>query len=192
MEDATWPRFTLLGQSLGSVLLAWEALTAVRPDYFVGAPHGNKFAWFSFPSSLAHCPLTDTMGYAFTYPLARWAGLRVASYTHYPTISADMVRRVQTRQAGHTNPSEVAASAVKSEAKLRFVSSQSVPSRFVFVLTEQSLALFRYYQAFMFLYSLCLAQADVVMANSTWTYHHLKQILGPQAKVGRAGTLTSF
>ena len=28
----------------------------------------------------------DTSGWAFTYPLARLAGARVAAYTHYPTV----------------------------------------------------------------------------------------------------------
>ena len=32
------------------------------------------------------------MGYAFTYPLAALAGSTVGSYTHYPTLRADMVR----------------------------------------------------------------------------------------------------
>lgn len=36
----------------------------------------------------------DTAGWAFTYPLARAAGCRVASYTHYPTVSADMLVQV--------------------------------------------------------------------------------------------------
>lgn len=58
------------------------------------------------------------MGYAFTYPLAKWAGLNVASYTHYPTISTDMLRRVESRQAGHSNSSAVARSFLKSEAKM--------------------------------------------------------------------------
>ncbi len=37
----------------------------------------------------------DTTGWAFTYPLAKLAGARVAAYTHYPTVSADMLQRVQ-------------------------------------------------------------------------------------------------
>jgi alpha-1,2-mannosyltransferase len=37
VEDASWPRFTLLGQSLGSMYLAWEALSQVIPDLFIGA-----------------------------------------------------------------------------------------------------------------------------------------------------------
>lgn len=36
----------------------------------------------------------DTAGWAFAYPLARAAGCRVVSYTHYPTVSADMLVQV--------------------------------------------------------------------------------------------------
>ena len=46
VEASTWPAFTLLGQSLGSIYLAWEALTLFVPDVLV-----------------------DSMGYAFTLPL---------------------------------------------------------------------------------------------------------------------------
>lgn len=36
VEDATWPMFTLLGQSLGSMYLAWEAVSKLVPDLFIG------------------------------------------------------------------------------------------------------------------------------------------------------------
>lgn len=37
VEASTWPRFTLLGQSLGSIALAWEGLTAgCVPDVWIG------------------------------------------------------------------------------------------------------------------------------------------------------------
>ena len=60
----------MLGQSLGSVIIAAEALSKhlmffnETPDIFM-----------------------DTMGLAFTYPLAYICGCKVACYTHYPTIS---------------------------------------------------------------------------------------------------------
>ncbi|GAA5874450.1 hypothetical protein JCM1840_000784 [Sporobolomyces johnsonii] len=134
VEDSTWPRFTLLGQSLGSVLLAWEALRGregVVPDVWI-----------------------DTMGYAFVYPLIKQlCRIPVGSYTHYPTISTDMLRRVELRQAGHTNPSHVARSWVLSTLKLW------------------------YYRLFALLYSTCLAQADVIMVNSTWTKRHVDSLL---------------
>lgn len=36
VEDSTWPFFTLLGQSIGSMCLAWEAMTELMPDLFIG------------------------------------------------------------------------------------------------------------------------------------------------------------
>ncbi|KAF9175124.1 asparagine-linked glycosylation protein [Mortierella sp. AD010] len=96
VEDAKWPRFTLIGQSLGSIILGWEALRCVVPDIFI-----------------------DTMGYAFTYPAARtFAGSQVAAYVHYPTISSDMIGRVASRESAHNNASEVASSSFYTTLKL--------------------------------------------------------------------------
>ena len=36
VEDTTWKRFTLLGQSLGSIVLGHEALKAIVPDVYIG------------------------------------------------------------------------------------------------------------------------------------------------------------
>lgn len=69
--SSTWPRFTLLGQSLGSVVLAWDAFSLLVPDVFI-----------------------DTMGYAFALGLCRLLFPRVptGAYVHYPTISTDMLQ----------------------------------------------------------------------------------------------------
>ena len=64
--------------------------------------------------------MVDTSGWAFTYPLLRLSGVRVACYTHYPTISTDMLRRVQTRQAAFNNSSSITGSTLKSAAKLLY------------------------------------------------------------------------
>lgn len=70
VDPATWPRMTLLLQAIGSVFLAYEAVTTLVPDLFI-----------------------DTMGYPFTYPLVNWlANVPIASYVHYPVISIDMVK----------------------------------------------------------------------------------------------------
>lgn len=65
-----WPHFTLLGQSLGSLLLGWDAMNLLAPDIFI-----------------------DTMGYAFVLCLCKWLFPQVptAAYVHYPTISTDML-----------------------------------------------------------------------------------------------------
>lgn len=75
----------MIGQSLGSVYLSWEALCKLTPlTYF------------------------DTSGYAFTYPLARLFGCKVICYTHYPTISLDMISRVRGRNLMYNNNAFVA------------------------------------------------------------------------------------
>jgi alpha-1,2-mannosyltransferase len=63
VEDATWPRFTLLGQSLGSMVLAWEALAQVIPDLYIGVlasfrcwmtdPHAAQTAWATLSHSMS-------------------------------------------------------------------------------------------------------------------------------------------
>lgn len=36
VSPETWPRFTLIGQSLGSIPLAFEAISSLAPDIFIG------------------------------------------------------------------------------------------------------------------------------------------------------------
>jgi len=70
LEAETYARLTLFGQSVGSMLVGMEAMWKMRPDVWI-----------------------DTMGYSFIYPIAWCCGCRVGSYTHYPTMSTDMVRQ---------------------------------------------------------------------------------------------------
>ncbi|KAG0049999.1 asparagine-linked glycosylation protein [Gryganskiella cystojenkinii] len=96
IEGAMWPRFTLIGQSFGSMILGWEALRLVVPDIWI-----------------------DTMGYAFTYPAVRlFGGCQVAAYVHYPTISSDMIGRVASRESAHNNADAVAKSPLYTFLKL--------------------------------------------------------------------------
>ena len=63
--DCRYPIFTMLGQSLGSMVVAMTALCFLLPDVFV-----------------------DTTGYAFTFIMAKiLGGCRTVAYVHYPTIS---------------------------------------------------------------------------------------------------------
>jgi hypothetical protein len=56
----------MLGQSVGSMVVAWEALMQQPMDIFL-----------------------DTTGCAFTYIVAKVLGVpRVVTYTHYPTITS--------------------------------------------------------------------------------------------------------
>jgi len=96
VDAMTWPRLTLLGQSIGSMLLGWEALCQFRPDVFV-----------------------DSMGYAFTFPIfAVIGGCRVGCYVHYPTISTDMLNQVRSRDVSVCNDAAIARSWYLSRAKL--------------------------------------------------------------------------
>ncbi|EYC21125.1 hypothetical protein Y032_0020g231 [Ancylostoma ceylanicum] len=67
VEADIYPRFTLVAQTLGGLVLGFEALLKLNPSIFI-----------------------DSMGYSLTLPLFRWiAGSKVAAYVHYPTISCD-------------------------------------------------------------------------------------------------------
>ena len=99
VSDSYWKRLTLLGQSYGSVRLAFEACTQLLPDVWI-----------------------DTMGYAFSYPLVRLFDRRlpIGGYVHYPTISTDMLQRVRNQEAGHTNSTGVSSSKLRSRVKLLY------------------------------------------------------------------------
>lgn len=44
VEDSTWKHFTLIGQSLGSVVLGYEAIRKLSPDVFIGKTLLGYFA----------------------------------------------------------------------------------------------------------------------------------------------------
>jgi alpha-1,2-mannosyltransferase len=94
----------------------------------------------------------DTMGYAFTYPLAWLCGAEVACYTHYPTISSDMLQRVYERRPAYNNDALVSGSVINSRAK------------------------YAYYVAFCAAYRLAGAFARAVAVNSSWTRNHIEQL----------------
>ena len=98
VEAITWPRFTLLGQSVGSLILGLEGMLQCVPDVYI-----------------------DTMGYAFTLPLFKHiGGCKVACYVHYPTISTDMLSRVSDRTEAHNNAQFIAQSQSLSTVKLYY------------------------------------------------------------------------
>lgn len=98
VEASTWSRFTLLGQSMGSIYLAWEAICLFCPDIMI-----------------------DSMGYAFTFPVFKLLGnCRLGCYVHYPTISTDMLARVRTRAVGVCNDALVARSPFLSGVKVLY------------------------------------------------------------------------
>jgi hypothetical protein len=96
VEDKQYPVLTLLGQSLGSMVLGLEAFFRLVPDVFF-----------------------DSMGYAFTFPIFKLlGGSRVVCYVHYPTISSDMLTKVKDRTAAHNNVERISRSPLLSNAKL--------------------------------------------------------------------------
>ncbi|XP_014230466.1 GDP-Man:Man(3)GlcNAc(2)-PP-Dol alpha-1,2-mannosyltransferase [Trichogramma pretiosum] len=130
VESDMYPYFTLLGQSLGSVWLGYEALCKFQPDIYI-----------------------DTMGYAFTYPLFRYiGGCKVASYTHYPTISTDMLKHVYRRKTRHNNRRVIARNPFLTAGKIL------------------------YYKIFAFMYGIVGRTADIIMVNSTWTEDHINSL----------------
>ncbi|KAM9346786.1 GDP-Man:Man(3)GlcNAc(2)-PP-Dol alpha-1,2-mannosyltransferase-like [Symphorus nematophorus] len=98
VEATSYPHFTLLGQSAGSMFLGWEALTAFVPDLYI-----------------------DSMGYAFTLPIFRYlGGCEVASYVHYPTVSTDMLSVVRERNPRFNNADFISRNPVLSAVKVLY------------------------------------------------------------------------
>jgi alpha-1,2-mannosyltransferase len=63
--------------------------------------------------------VVDSMGYAFTFHVVAWlAGIPVGVYVHYPTISTDMLARVETRRPTYANSKAITSSTVLSRMKL--------------------------------------------------------------------------
>nr|GEZ63060.1 GDP-Man:Man(3)GlcNAc(2)-PP-Dol alpha-1,2-mannosyltransferase-like [Tanacetum cinerariifolium] len=138
IEEKTYPRFTMIGQSLGSVYLAWEALNKFAPLYYL-----------------------DTSGYAFTYPLAQLLGCKVICYTHYPTISLDMLSRVHSRSSMYNNDTFVANSVLLSQFK------------------------HVYYTVFSWMYGFVGSYANLAMVNSSWTQSHIEKLWGIPDRIKR-------
>ncbi|XP_062383910.1 GDP-Man:Man(3)GlcNAc(2)-PP-Dol alpha-1,2-mannosyltransferase [Sardina pilchardus] len=96
VEAGVYPHFTLLGQSVGSIFLGWEALYELTPDLYI-----------------------DSMGYAFTLPIFRYlGGCRVGSYVHYPTISTDMLSVVRERNPRFNNADYISSNPLLSAVKV--------------------------------------------------------------------------
>ncbi|KAF8766849.1 GDP-Man:Man(3)GlcNAc(2)-PP-Dol alpha-1,2-mannosyltransferase-like [Argiope bruennichi] len=96
VEAKYYPIFTLLMQSLGSVVLGLEALLKYVPDIYI-----------------------DTMGYAWTFPIFKFLGsCPVGAYVHFPTISTDMLKNVQNRMTAVNNRKYISNNKILSLCKL--------------------------------------------------------------------------
>jgi len=81
VEARYYPVCTMLGQSLGAVVMALEALQLCNPHV-----------------------LLDTMGYSFALPVFHYLGrCWTGCYVHYPTISVDMLQAVAEGRSAHNN-----------------------------------------------------------------------------------------
>lgn len=128
-DPTRYPRLTLLFQALGVIVLGVEAYFACAADVFV-----------------------DSANMAFALVPAKVLGATTVTYTHYPTISTDMLAVVQERKGQFNNDAKIVRSRLLSQMKLV------------------------YYRAFAWLYSLAGRATDVCMVNSTWTHNHMSAI----------------
>lgn len=106
--------------------------------------------WCVMFEALSKCPadvVIDTLGVAFAYPLVKLVfGIKMVSYTHYPTISTDML--AQTTKVQFNN---------------RHTGLSAYFKRF-------------YYRVLLRLYAVAGRSADRHMANGSWTYNHLCEL----------------
>ncbi|PYH46118.1 alpha-1,2-mannosyltransferase ALG11 [Aspergillus saccharolyticus JOP 1030-1] len=93
-----YPYMTLLGQSLGSLIVAYDAFNLLVPDIFV-----------------------DTMGYAFTLAFSKllFPSVPTGAYVHYPTISTDMLGSLDD-QTGTKGINAGAGKGLKGQVKRRY------------------------------------------------------------------------
>ncbi|KAK2783684.1 asparagine-linked glycosylation protein [Emmonsiellopsis sp. PD_33] len=96
--SSMYPRFTLLGQSLGSLVLGYNAFKLLVPDIFI-----------------------DTMGYSFILALCHYLfpSIPTGAYVHYPTISTDMLESLDDT-TGQRGLNAGAGAGWKGVAKRRY------------------------------------------------------------------------
>ncbi|KAF5367020.1 hypothetical protein D9758_003860 [Tetrapyrgos nigripes] len=154
VEGSTWPYFTLLGQSLGSMVLGWEAMSKFIPDVFI-----------------------DTMGYAFTFPIVSLFSVLslgtfnvpIGAYVHYPIIHEDMVSRVKSRKQWHTNTGRIANSEMLSSGKILY---------YRFLLYYYSLSL-RRTSFIMVNSSWTQNHVNAILNHSDWTFDLIHLLIPP-------------
>lgn len=96
--SSMYPYMTLLGQSLGSLVVAYDAFNLVVPDMFV-----------------------DTMGYAFTLAFCKllFPSVPTGAYVHYPTISTDMLESLDD-ESGAKGVNAGAGKGMKGQLKRKY------------------------------------------------------------------------
>lgn len=126
----------------------------------------------------------DTMGYAFTYFLFKYiGGSRVGCYTHYPTISTDMLKHVYRRVVSHNNRRIIARNPFLSAAKIAYYKLFAAVSlmleiayRFQAINRKSFIKFIRMLTFFEQIYGWAGRCAETVMVNSSWTEDHINAI----------------
>lgn len=120
VESSMYPYLTLLGQSLGSVFLGYEALCQLNPGNIFNFCTTTVICSLKY-SSLILDIFLETTGFTFTLPLFKYlGGCQTGSYIHYPIITNDMLKRVSSRQSMYNNRGIIARSPVLTMAKLLY------------------------------------------------------------------------
>ncbi|KAI9734954.1 MAG: asparagine-linked glycosylation protein [Cirrosporium novae-zelandiae] len=131
LEASRWKHLTLLGQSLGSLIPANEGFHLLIPDIFIETCNNN----FTLALSKLYFPDMPT-----------------ATYTHYPTISTDMLGSLDSEKAGGRGVNAGLGKGWKGIMKKR------------------------YWLLFAQLYGWVGSNADIVMVNSSWTRNHIQSL----------------
>ena len=111
IDPCSYPRLTMLRQMLGGSNFLSQALK-------ISGSEGHSFPDIFF----------DTTGCAWTHGVIkggifrcfmRMKTAKVFTYTHYPTISTDMLNMVYERRFSYNNSEEISASKIKNAVKVR-------------------------------------------------------------------------
>lgn len=98
LEARWYPVATMVGQSLGSMLVVADSLWRFVPDVYY-----------------------DTIGAPFAFPVVSLlTGARVIAYVHYPVISSDMLKRVREQRPSYNNDQRIASNLTISSLKLAY------------------------------------------------------------------------
>jgi alpha-1,2-mannosyltransferase len=101
-ESKLYPIATIVGQMVGNIICAIEAVSKFAPDVFV-----------------------DTVGNAWSYPFVRFLcgeSTKIVAYVHYPTISSDMLERVRKGSLMYNNRTFFAKNFILKQMKIIYYS----------------------------------------------------------------------
>lgn len=126
MEPQHYPRCTLIMQSWANIVTCYEALTQLPCDVFI-----------------------DTVGVGSAFPVIKVLfGVKLLSYTHYPTVSPDMLKQTDSQS-------------FNNKQKGIFAKGKKI---YLHVLIQ--------------MYKMCGQFADWHATNGSWTDNHIKAMWG--------------